>query len=136
MSLPIDSNPQFADYAHPERLVSTEWLAANLSAEGLVVLESNEDILLYDTGHIPGAVKVDWHTELNDEDTRDYVDGEALRRADGRQGHLPRLHRGHLRRQVQLVGRLRPVGLHALRPRRRPPARRRPRQVDRRGPRD
>ena len=78
MSLPIDSNPAFADYAHPERLVSTDWLAANLSAEGLVVLESNEDILLYDTGHIPGAVKVDWHTELNDEDTRDYVDGERF----------------------------------------------------------
>ena len=78
MSLPIDSNPAFADYAHPERLVSTQWLADNLSTPGLVVVESNEDILLYDSGHIPGAVKVDWHTELNDEDTRDYVDGRGF----------------------------------------------------------
>ena len=52
------------------------------------------------------------------------------------QGHLPGHHGGHLRRQVQLVGRLRPVGLHAVRPRGRPAARRRPGQVDRRGPRD
>ncbi|MDO5744264.1 MAG: sulfurtransferase [Micrococcaceae bacterium] len=78
MSLPIDSNPAFADYAHPERLVSTQWLADNLSTPGLVVVESNEDILLYDSGHIPGAVKIDWHTELNDEDTRDYVDGRGF----------------------------------------------------------
>ena len=48
---------------------------------GLVVVESDEDVLLYDTGHIPGAVKVDWHTDLNDPVTRDYVDGARLRRA-------------------------------------------------------
>ena len=44
----------------------------------LVVVESDEDVLLYETGHIPGAVKIDWHTDLNDEVTRDYVDGEAF----------------------------------------------------------
>ena len=62
--------------------MSTEWLAAALeSARGrrkLVVVESDEDVLLYETGHIPGAVKIDWHTDLNDEVTRDYVDGEAF----------------------------------------------------------
>ena len=58
--------------------MSTDWLAANLSTPGLVVVESNEDFLLYDTGHIPNAIKIDWHTDLNDEDTRDYVDGEAF----------------------------------------------------------
>ncbi|WP_404285569.1 sulfurtransferase [Glutamicibacter arilaitensis] len=86
MSLPVENNPNYAQYAHPERLVSSDWLAANLGTENLVVLESNEDILLYSTGHIPGALKIDWFTELNDEVTRDYVEGEdfaALMSAKG-----------------------------------------------------
>ena len=78
MALSNDTDPKLADYAHPERLVTTEWLAQNLGADGLVVVESDEDVLLYDTGHIPGAVKVDWHTELNDPVTRDYVDGQRF----------------------------------------------------------
>lgn len=78
MALQNDTDPKLAEYAHPERLVTTEWLAANLGADGLVVVESDEDVLLYDTGHIPGAVKVDWHTELNDPTTRDYVDGTGF----------------------------------------------------------
>ncbi|MCU1532616.1 MAG: sulfurtransferase [Arthrobacter sp.] len=83
MSYPVEQNEKFAAYARPERLVSTEWLAAAIEAGALdggelVVLESDEDVLLYETGHIPGAVKVDWHTELNDEVTRDFVDGEAF----------------------------------------------------------
>ncbi|HKU34920.1 MAG TPA: sulfurtransferase [Paenarthrobacter sp.] len=83
MSYPVEQNEKFAAYANPERLVSTEWLAAALAdgalAEGkLVVVESDEDVLLYETGHIPGAVKIDWHTDLNDEVTRDYVDGAAF----------------------------------------------------------
>lgn len=86
MSLPIDSNPAYAQYAHPERLVSTQWLAQNLGSEGLVVLESDEDILLYNTGHIPGALKIDWHTELNDEVTRDYLDGEQFAELMARKG--------------------------------------------------
>ena len=80
MALGNDTDPKLAEYAHPDRLVTTEWLAAHLGTAnqgsgGLVVVESDEDVLLYDTGHIPGAVKVDWHTELNDPVTRDYVDG-------------------------------------------------------------
>jgi len=75
MALEPDTDPKLAEYADPERLVTTDWLARNLGADGLVVVESDEDVLLYDTGHIPGAVKVDWHTELNDPVTRDYVDG-------------------------------------------------------------
>jgi thiosulfate/3-mercaptopyruvate sulfurtransferase len=78
MAIAAESNEKFNDYAHPERLVSTEWLAANLGADGLVVVESDEDILLYETGHIPGAVKIDWHTDLNDEFTRDYINGEQF----------------------------------------------------------
>ncbi|WP_130012334.1 sulfurtransferase [Serinicoccus sediminis] len=65
-------------YAHPERLVTTAWLAEHLDDDGVVVLESDEDVLLYDTGHIPGARKLDWHTDLNDPLTRDYVDGERF----------------------------------------------------------
>ena len=76
MPAPIDSNAKFAEYAHPGVLVSAEWLEANLNTEGLVIVESDEDVLLYETGHIPGAVKIDWHTELNQPVVRDYLDGE------------------------------------------------------------
>ncbi|MDQ6831327.1 MAG: sulfurtransferase [Gemmatimonadota bacterium] len=61
-------------YVHPEVLVSTDWLAAHLSDPNLRILESDEDVLLYDTGHIPGAQKIDWHADLNDSVMRDYVD--------------------------------------------------------------
>ncbi|MCC9197719.1 sulfurtransferase [Arthrobacter sp. zg-Y820] len=86
MSIAPDTASKFADYAHPERLVSTQWLADNLETDGLVVLESNEDILLYETGHIPGARKIDWHTDLNDTDTRDFVDGESFASLMSRKG--------------------------------------------------
>jgi thiosulfate/3-mercaptopyruvate sulfurtransferase len=78
MPLATDPAEKFAGYAHPNRLVSTAWLAEHLGSDGLVVLESDEDILLYETGHIPGAVKIDWHTELNDEVRRDLVDGATF----------------------------------------------------------
>jgi thiosulfate/3-mercaptopyruvate sulfurtransferase len=80
MSLPNDPDPKLAEYASPEKLVTTSWLADHLDDPGLVVVESDEDILIYETGHIPGAVKVDWHTELNDPLTRDYVDAERFAR--------------------------------------------------------
>lgn len=81
MPLPPDPSPELAGYAHPERLVTTAWLAEHIAdgpVAGLVVVESDEDILLYNTGHIPGAVRVDWHTELNDPVLRDYVDGAGF----------------------------------------------------------
>jgi thiosulfate/3-mercaptopyruvate sulfurtransferase len=80
------SSAKFAEYAAPGRLVTTEWLAANLDTPGLVVVESDEDVLLYETGHIPGAVKVDWHTELNDPVVRDYVDGKGFADLMSRKG--------------------------------------------------
>ena len=86
MSFPPDPSPELAGYAHPERLVTTEWLEAHKGTEGLVVLESNEDVLLYDTGHIPGAIKIDWHTELNDPVVRDYLEGEAFADLMSRKG--------------------------------------------------
>jgi len=86
MPAEFDATTTIQQYAHPERLVTTEWLEANLGTPGLVVAESDEDVLLYNTGHIPGAVKIDWHTDLNDPLTRDYVDADAfaaLMRAKG-----------------------------------------------------
>lgn len=78
MPLAPDTNAKFAQYAHPEALVSVAWLSQHLGQPGLVVVESDEDVLLYDVGHIPGAVKIDWHTDLNDPVTRDYVDGAGF----------------------------------------------------------
>ena len=60
-------------YARPDALVSTEWLAAHLDDPSLRVLESDEDVLLFDTGHIRNAQKLDWHEDLNDPVQRDYV---------------------------------------------------------------
>jgi thiosulfate/3-mercaptopyruvate sulfurtransferase len=71
-------NPKFAEYATPDVLVDSEWLAANLDAPGIRIVESNEDLLLYDTGHIPGAVHIDWRRDLNDQTVRDYVGPEAF----------------------------------------------------------
>ena len=65
-------------YAKPEILVSTEWLAQHLADPKLRIIESDEDVLLYETGHIPGAQKVDWHLDLNDPVQRDYVSSEQF----------------------------------------------------------
>ncbi len=86
MPIEADPSPSFADYAHPERLVSTEWLQEHLGRPGLVVVESDEDVLLYNTGHIPGSVKIDWHTDLNDPVERDFVDGAGFARLAGSKG--------------------------------------------------
>ena len=63
-----------AEYAHPEVLVDTDWVADHLSDPQVRLVESNEDILLYNQGHIPGAVKIDWISDLNDPVVRDYLD--------------------------------------------------------------
>jgi thiosulfate/3-mercaptopyruvate sulfurtransferase len=86
MTVEHDPSAAFTAFAHPERLVSTEWLAEHLGEPGLVVVESDEDVLLYETGHIEGAVKIDWHTDLNDPVTRDYVDGAGFAKLVGGKG--------------------------------------------------
>jgi len=63
-----------AEYAHPEVLVDTTWVAEHLNNPKVRIVESNEDILLYDQGHIPGAIKIDWVADLNDQVVRDYLD--------------------------------------------------------------
>lgn len=67
-----------SDYAHPEALVSTDWVAEHLNDGSIRLVESNEDILLYSTGHIPGAVHIDWRADLQDQTVRDYISPEAF----------------------------------------------------------
>jgi len=84
MNAPVDSTDKIAEYAHPERLVTTAWLAEQIEAgntgpgRDIVILESDEDVLLYDTGHIPTSLKLDWHQDLNDPRSRDYVGAEQF----------------------------------------------------------
>ncbi len=65
-------------YAHPEVLVSTEWVVEHLRDPSVRLVQSDEDVLLYETGHIPGAVKIDWVADLNDPIQRDYVGRDRL----------------------------------------------------------
>lgn len=78
-----------SDYAHPEVLVSTSWVNENLGDPNIRLVESNEDVLLYNTGHIPNAVKIDWHTELQDPLTRDYLTPEAFSKLMSKKGIGP-----------------------------------------------
>ena len=73
-------------YAHPEMLVSTEWVAEHLDDPSVRIVESDEDVLLYDIGHIPGAVKLDWHTDLQNQVERDFVDKAEFERLMSRAG--------------------------------------------------
>jgi thiosulfate/3-mercaptopyruvate sulfurtransferase len=67
-----------SQYAHPEYLVETDWVTAHLNDPNIRIAESDEDYLLYETGHIPGAVKVDWFTVLQDPVRRDFLSKEAF----------------------------------------------------------
>lgn len=78
MGVPVDPNPKFAEFARPDRLVSAQWLSAQLGRPGLRVVESDEDSLLYDIGHIPTALRIDWHRDLNDPITREFIDAERF----------------------------------------------------------
>jgi thiosulfate/3-mercaptopyruvate sulfurtransferase len=76
-------------YAKPDVLVSTDWVADHLHDPNLRLVESNEDVLLYSTGHIPGAVHIDWQTDLNDPTVRDYVNPEKFAALLSRHGITP-----------------------------------------------
>jgi len=67
-------------YANPDVLVSTQWVEQFRGDPKVRLLESNEDVLLYETGHIPGALKIDWVTDLNDPLLRDYVSRDRFER--------------------------------------------------------
>ncbi len=82
-------NDKFSAYAHPEALVDTDWLAQNLENPEIRIIESNEDVLLYDTGHVPGAVHIDWRSDLQDDNIRDYVSVENFAQLCSRNGITP-----------------------------------------------
>ncbi|MEO7933618.1 MAG: sulfurtransferase [Chthoniobacterales bacterium] len=77
------------EYAHPEALVSTDWLAAHLTDPSIRIVESNEDVLLYATGHIPGAVHIDWRSDLQDNLIRDYISPEKFAEVASKNGITP-----------------------------------------------
>jgi thiosulfate/3-mercaptopyruvate sulfurtransferase len=69
-----DIDSAFTQYAHPEALVTTNWVAKHGEDPGVRILESDEDIMLYEIGHIAGALKLDWQTEMQQQVNRDFVD--------------------------------------------------------------
>ena len=81
--------PKFAAYSNPGMLVSTDWLAQRLDDPKIIPVESNEDPLLYYTGHIPGAVNLDWHLDLNHPLIRDYLDSDGYSSVMGSKGISP-----------------------------------------------
>ena len=72
--------------AHPESIVSTEWVADNLENSNVVLLEVDVDTAAYDQGHIPGAVGLNWSTQLNDQLTRDILTREQMESLMGESG--------------------------------------------------
>ena len=116
---------------HPEVLVSADWVAEHLDDPKVRIVESDEDVLLYDMGHIPGSVKIDWQGDLQDQLIRDYIDADKFAAICSKAGIAQRHHRRLLRRQVELVGLLRLLGVQALRPRGLPDPERRPEALDR-----
>lgn len=77
------------EYAHPEALVDTAWVAGHLEDPQVRLVESDEDILLYEQGHIPGAIKMDWQTEEQDQLRRDFVDKAGFEALVGGKGISP-----------------------------------------------
>jgi thiosulfate/3-mercaptopyruvate sulfurtransferase len=65
-------------YVNPDVLVTTDWVAQHKDDANVVVVESDEDVLLYELGHVPGAVKVDWHEDLQDAHDRDFIDADRF----------------------------------------------------------
>ncbi|MBI4625769.1 MAG: sulfurtransferase [Verrucomicrobia bacterium] len=79
-------NPKFSGYAHSEALVDGDWLQEHLEDPSIRIVESNEDVLLYDTGHIPGAVHIDWRGDLQDNVVRDYITPGKFAEVCGKNG--------------------------------------------------
>src|ERR687894_96727 len=73
-------------YAHPDVLVSTDWVEQHLNDPAVRFIESNEDTLLYASGHIPGAVHVDWTSDLNEQLRRDYITRDGFEQLMSRIG--------------------------------------------------
>jgi len=80
------ADAKFIEYAHPEVLVTTDWVSHHLTDPAVKIVEADEDVLLYEVGHIPGAVNLDWHTDLQDPLRRDFVDGAGFERLMSERG--------------------------------------------------
>ena len=78
-----------SDYAHPEVLVATEWVAAHAKDQGIRVVEVDVDTTAYDQGHIDGAISWNWQTELQDAIRRDLADPKAFETLLGKAGISP-----------------------------------------------
>ena len=59
-------------------LVTAQWVEDNLDTDGVVLIEVDEDTTAYDKGHIRGAIKLDWTTDLQDQVRRDFVNKEQF----------------------------------------------------------
>jgi thiosulfate/3-mercaptopyruvate sulfurtransferase len=75
-----------SEYAHPEALVDTSWVADHLNDPKVRLIEADEDVLLYEVGHIPGTVKLDWHVDVQNPLSRDFVDRKGLEKLFSRWG--------------------------------------------------
>lgn len=83
------SNIKERGYVDPDVLVSTEWVASHLDDPSIRLVESNEDPLVYPSGHLPRAVEVDWTRDLNDQVRRDYLGAEGFADLASRIGITP-----------------------------------------------
>ena len=116
-------------------LVNADWVEEHLDDPSIVLVEVDEDTTAYDKGHIRGAIKLDWTTDLQDQVRRDFVSKAQFEALLSEQGRRQRPDRRAVRRQQQLVRRLRLLVLQALRPPGRQAPRRRPQEVGARQPR-
>lgn len=77
------------EYAHPEALVTTDWVKEHLDDPAVRLVEVDVDTKAYEAGHIPGSVGFNWQTQLQDQTNRDIVSKEGLERLLGKAGVLP-----------------------------------------------
>ena len=84
----VATDPHFKEsgYANPDVLVSTDWVAEHLADPNVRIVESDEDVLLYEMGHIPGAINLDWHTDLQNQVERDFLDKAGFEALLGKNG--------------------------------------------------
>lgn len=66
------------EYIHPEVLVSAQWVADHSNDPNVRIVESDEDVLLYEVAHVENAIKIDWQIDLQDQLIRDYIDKEKF----------------------------------------------------------
>ncbi len=67
-----------SEYAHPEVLVSTDWVKENLGKDGIKIVEIDVDTQQYDVGHVPGAIGLNWETQLQNQVRRDIASKEEF----------------------------------------------------------